>query len=119
MANDLQAIRDEIVQLSLHLNVDQPTPICTSATDASRHEFFTGHADENFDLWLDRLNRLVQANNWDAAQKRLMVPTFFRDFAETAYNSIPLATRTGLTFDQLTDMLRQRFVPEDSADFYG
>src|SRR3569832_1661942 len=48
-----------------------------------------------------------------------MVPTFFRDFAETANNSIPLATRTGLTFDQLTDMLRQRYVPEDSAEFYG
>src|SRR3569832_2816290 len=77
--------------IPLHHNIVSPQ---VSVTDPYGSEVFSGRPDENFDLWVDRFNRLAQANRWTAAQKRQIVPSFFRGYAETAYNSIPLDTRT-------------------------
>src|SRR3569832_1799727 len=102
----------------LHHNIVRPQ---VSVTDPYGSDVFSGRPDENFDLWVDRFNRLAQANRWTAAQKRQIVPSFFRGYAETAYNSIPLDTRTDdqFTYDVLVDRMRRRFVPEGSAELHG
>src|SRR3569832_503829 len=101
-----------------HHNIVRPQ---VSVTDPNGSEVFSGRPDENFELRVDRFNRLAQANRWTAAQKRQIVPSFFRGYAETAYNSIPLDTRTDdqFTYDVLVDRMRRRFVPEGSAELHG
>src|SRR3569832_1326289 len=51
----------------LHHNIVRPQ---VSDTDPYGSEVFSGRPDENFDLWVDRFNRLAQANRWTAAHKR-------------------------------------------------
>jgi len=88
-------------------------------TDAPSNEFFYGRSDENFLLWVDRFNRLAQANGWDDKRKRLTIPTCFRGFAELAYNAIPLDIRTEMKFNDLVERLTERFVPADNAELKG
>src|SRR3569832_314581 len=58
----------------LHQNLVRPQ---VSVTDPYGSEGFSGRPDENFELWVDRFNRLAQANRWTAALKRQIVPSFF------------------------------------------
>src|SRR3569832_1095792 len=51
----------------LHHNIVRPQE---SVTDPYGSEVFSGRPDENFDLWVDRFNRLAQANRWTAALRR-------------------------------------------------
>src|SRR3569833_1862134 len=62
----------------LHHNIVRPQVSQVTVTNPYRSEVFSGRPDENFDLWVDRFNRLAQANRWTNKQKRQKEPSFFR-----------------------------------------
>jgi len=68
---------------------------------------------------VDRFNRLAQANGWDDKRKKLTIPTYFRGFAELAYNAIPLDIRTEMKFNDLVERLSERFLHADNAELKG
>jgi len=108
----VQRQNDQIQRLSNgRMAQPAPPPAIRDSINLATNDYFFGRSDDNFELWIDRFNRLSQANGWDDKKKRLLIPTYFRRFAEVAYNTIPLADRTALDYKHLVDNMRERFVP--------
>src|SRR3569832_1328331 len=60
--------------IPLHHNIVRPQVL---VTDPYGSEVFSGRLNNNFDLWVDRFNRLALANRWTEIQNRQIVPSFF------------------------------------------